>query len=932
MSAEIPVDRAHQRMCRDSNQSPAPVSPTSGAGGVEHRGDRRLDPLFPQGEPMAGNSHPYVIGQNQQAAANLDAEAIKPVQQEPDLPYEVVQRQIEQIHKVLQEQSRLLTLLGAVSLEGPMFPACVPLQWIGLQSVPTVMNSEKHPILPVSSHPSAQRRPVFTCQNQDTFRSDKDIAEQRHLPTITGTVHRDQDPVSPSGMRNILPPDPEDSSAVREEEALRKCVEEQLKQQPQNLSWMKTEGRYFLQEPEAISRVDRNNSKAADRQEVQMRACLSQQQHSRKLTSGIQWHSSAPSLVFKGEGTQLESFQGLTFQPEHSGQFRTLQDFCSASYNPPAPQYSHRNTQTELQAQSELFSLVCNQELRRRTYFSTPHYTPFQAKEITDIPTTTEREEKVCQVQDCREKSHLEENSDSQQTASDGKPFREERLKHQETENECKTAAKVVDEGEVKGQFELPVPHRKMALSSSGATSEDRWEQSLLQRKNTQVWIPKRPSAVYESDLVQHFDISPPLKDNRDSPRAWRNQEVIVSFKAVNDHIERVSSFNKETLSTGCDETKTRLPLCQCNESKPGSSTGSNWVEGQKPATKPTAFCLCPPNHTSQASTPLKRCTFPMHSTSRSTRGSSSKGADNPPSQCHHFPKLPSPSPCLGLQDSRINLTEDDYGSDAWEGWMSPGIQKQDQRLGFGLGPQQQSLSSSCNREDRSHDGGPEMSNIHSLKPERTHDDPDDTKKAQTSQGFHRVDQKDELKSGCEGDNILSDQSPHRQGSREVQIEQLFSNGTRKLISADQKTETFLNGDIKHILEDGKVVYYYAGSKITHTTYPSGLEVLHFPNKQIEKRHPGGKREILFPDQTIKYLEPDGSERTIFTDGTTVHLSPSGEKMVNFPNGQREIHTSQYKRREDPDGTVKTIYSNGRQETKYASGRVRVKEKNKVTI
>lgn len=35
-----------------------------------------------------------------------------------------------------------------------------------------------------------------------------------------------------------------------------------------------------------------------------------------------------------------------------------------------------------------------------------------------------------------------------------------------------------------------------------------------------------------------------------------------------------------------------------------------------------------------------------------------------------------------------------------------------------------------------------------------------------------------------------------------------FTNGTRKVISADQKTKTvtFFNGDIKHILEDGKVV------------------------------------------------------------------------------------------------------------------------------
>lgn len=87
----------------------------------------------------------------------------------------------------------------------------------------------------------------------------------------------------------------------------------------------------------------------------------------------------------------------------------------------------------------------------------------------------------------------------------------------------------------------------------------------------------------------------------------------------------------------------------------------------------------------------------------------------------------------------------------------------------------------------------------------------------------------------------------------------LVDNGTRTGMS---KTVTLFNGDIKHVLEDGKVVssaatsvtyccnsdvnidvllicvlqvYYYAGSQITQTTYPSGLVVLHFPNKQIGK-------------------------------------------------------------------------------------------------
>ncbi|KAK6297392.1 hypothetical protein J4Q44_G00319750 [Coregonus suidteri] len=161
-----------------------------------------------------------------------------------------------------------------------------------------------------------------------------------------------------------------------------------------------------------------------------------------------------------------------------------------------------------------------------------------------------------------------------------------------------------------------------------------------------------------------------------------------------------------------------------------------------------------------------------------------------------------------------------------------------------------------------------------------------------------------------------------------------FRNGTRKEITADQKsvTVTFFNGDVKHILADGKVVYYYADAHTTHTTYPTGLEVLQFPNKQMEKHHPDGKREIVFPDQTIKYLYPGGREESIFPDGTVVKLSESGEKTVEFNNGQREIHTSQYKRREYPDGTVKTVYSNGRQETKFPSGRVRIKDKDGIII
>ncbi|XP_027740699.1 centromere protein J isoform X3 [Empidonax traillii] len=156
-----------------------------------------------------------------------------------------------------------------------------------------------------------------------------------------------------------------------------------------------------------------------------------------------------------------------------------------------------------------------------------------------------------------------------------------------------------------------------------------------------------------------------------------------------------------------------------------------------------------------------------------------------------------------------------------------------------------------------------------------------------------------------------------------------FPNGTWKKVGSDGKTVTitFFNGDVKQVMPDQTVIYYYADAKTTHTTYSDGLEVLQFSNGQIEKHYPDGKKEITFPDQTIKNLFTDGQEESILPDGTIVRVQPDGSKTIEFNNGQRELHTAQFKRREYPDGSVKTVYMNGQQETKYGSGRVRVKDK-----
>ncbi|XP_068433526.1 uncharacterized protein si:ch211-140l13.3 isoform X2 [Clinocottus analis] len=919
-------------------------------------------------------------GQHQPTAfQNIDQ-----TQQAPEHPHELVQRQIERIHKVLQEQSRLLTHLGT----DLMFPAFVPLLWVGLQPA---LISEKLPVFPVSPPPWSENGPIFTYPSQDVFKSKEETADQRHLSPTTKadqTVHRDgdQDPVGPSANTEH-----------------RECVEEQLEvhEVTENLCEMMrlTERRYFLREGEGDSRMDRTNLKVTDQQKAQQSASLCRKLPGGKITSGIQRLSPALSGVFKDEASQLETFPPVTFQPDHGREFVNPQDFRQTT------EFNQRKTSTEIQAPVR----VCSQE---QTYFNTAFVPQPETPPIKHIPATTSTEDDGSQSQErkFKEESHLKAKDDSDEE-TEGRmkqslseptpcvhtPFREKRARCQVMENVGEAAGPTVDKDKAKGQFEFTAPLRRMPVSSCVATSDDLWEQSL-QQNNTHVWTPECPSAAYESNSVHHFNIRPPVRDNGVSPRVWGNQEIIVSFKIMDDPMARVSSLDMETLSARCDETKTHSHLCQCGKSRPGSSTGSNWVEGQKQAAT-AAFCL-----PSRVITPLKRSIFPTHSTIKSSTGGDGTGMEdeyNPPSQCHQFPKLPSPP--LGLQESHLYLSEADCGSEAEEERIFPEIPKQEQSLGSSFGPQQRSSSSSSssNREDKSQGdsyGSQNMLKIHSLKPRREPEGPDVTKMAQTSSGFLRekADQNNVMENKEQRRGVRSQRSLHkteevqalrqqmealqqqlqqREGDwSEVRLQleglirenselkekrtvtpqccpvadrctaqthqegqsELLSNGcgrvtdgTRKVTSADQKTKTvtLFNGDIKHILEDGKVVYYYAASQTTHTTHPSGLEVFHFPNKQIEKRHPGGKREILFPDQTIKYLEPDGSERTIFPDGTFVHLSPSGEKMVDFPNGQREIHTSQYKRREYPDGTVKTIYPDGRQETKYASGRIRTKEK-----
>ena len=64
---------------------------------------------------------------------------------------------------------------------------------------------------------------------------------------------------------------------------------------------------------------------------------------------------------------------------------------------------------------------------------------------------------------------------------------------------------------------------------------------------------------------------------------------------------------------------------------------------------------------------------------------------------------------------------------------------------------------------------------------------------------------------------------------------------------------------------------------------------------QVEKHHPDGRREIIFPDKSVKYIYPSGEEMSIFADGAVERLSTDGSRTIEFPNGQKEIHTKGHK-------------------------------------
>jgi hypothetical protein len=119
-------------------------------------------------------------------------------------------------------------------------------------------------------------------------------------------------------------------------------------------------------------------------------------------------------------------------------------------------------------------------------------------------------------------------------------------------------------------------------------------------------------------------------------------------------------------------------------------------------------------------------------------------------------------------------------------------------------------------------------------------------------------------------------------GKKEV----IFPNGVKREVWPDgYQVVFFQNNDIKQSFKGGKICYFFAEAKTTQTTFPDGMQVFKFQNKQTEKHYPDGTKEISFPDGTVKCLYPDGEEESIFPDGTIQKIEKSGVRCIEYPHG-----------------------------------------------
>lgn len=138
---------------------------------------------------------------------------------------------------------------------------------------------------------------------------------------------------------------------------------------------------------------------------------------------------------------------------------------------------------------------------------------------------------------------------------------------------------------------------------------------------------------------------------------------------------------------------------------------------------------------------------------------------------------------------------------------------------------------------------------------------------------------------------------------------------------------SYFNGDQLEKLSDGTTHYFYAKTNVWQTTYPDGHEELRYPSGQVEQREKSGSVKVLLPDADRRRNGKEHeSDLTSSANGIAVEQLPNGDSIILLPNGEKELHTRDYMRKDFLDGTVKFMYKDGSQETKYPSGRIRIKD------
>ncbi|XP_065282020.1 myosin-2 heavy chain isoform X1 [Dermacentor albipictus] len=180
--------------------------------------------------------------------------------------------------------------------------------------------------------------------------------------------------------------------------------------------------------------------------------------------------------------------------------------------------------------------------------------------------------------------------------------------------------------------------------------------------------------------------------------------------------------------------------------------------------------------------------------------------------------------------------------------------------------------------------------------------------------------------------SLMRDHSLDKHNSRTWALD---SNGHKMLLTVVSKeidpfTQViiykFQNGDQKDLHPDGKVVYHYAKSQTVHTVYPCGQKEIKFVNGQVETHSGDGNVEVTYPDGTVRRIFSTGEEEQKTPDGIVARRLRDGTETIDYPNGQKEVRSELYRSRYYPNGTVKTVYVDGKQVTRYPNGRVRVKE------